>query len=252
MVAIDTLSGMAIAKTTGRTVIYHRIKDTVDTHTEVCILINDHCMKYIVQVTVVSVNKISIDNINQLGVFTNAITSQQPYHVMLTFYHKDGPFTSLPVTNSHSTCYNRSTISEQPVIEQINTLPVYLQQVGFDCLLTVKSPTHPQISQSDVAKAVAVFDKRSGKSYCHLMPTSNSASQRLLSIINDVTMTLQIIAYDFDHSYTVSSTLVEIPFVPSFVLSQQHIKLGSCDATGKIEVWGTNDQLNNLQVTITV
>ena len=42
MVAIDTLSGVAIAKTTGRTAIYHKIKDIVDTHTEVCILINDH------------------------------------------------------------------------------------------------------------------------------------------------------------------------------------------------------------------
>jgi len=36
VVAIDTLSGVAIAKTTGCTAIYHRIKDTVDTHTEVC------------------------------------------------------------------------------------------------------------------------------------------------------------------------------------------------------------------------
>lgn len=42
MVAIDTLSGVAITKTTGRTAIYHKIKDIVDTHTEVYILINDH------------------------------------------------------------------------------------------------------------------------------------------------------------------------------------------------------------------
>ena len=43
MVAIDSLSGVAVAKTTGRTAIYHRIKDVVDTHTEVlCILINEH------------------------------------------------------------------------------------------------------------------------------------------------------------------------------------------------------------------
>ena len=50
MVAIDTLSGVAVAKTTGCTAIYHKIKDIVDTHTEVCVcvrvrvcmLINDH------------------------------------------------------------------------------------------------------------------------------------------------------------------------------------------------------------------
>ena len=188
-----------------------------------------------------TVHNISIDN-NQLGVFTNVMTSQQ-YHVMLTFYHKDGPFTSLTTTTA---CYNNST----PIIHDpsLNTHPVYLQQVGFDCLLIVKSPTHPQISQSDVAKAVAVFDNRSGESYCHLMPTSNSATQRLLSIISDVTMTLQVIAYDFDHSYTVSSTPVRIPLVPSFVLSRQQVKLGSCDPSAKIEVWGTKDQLNNLQV----
>lgn len=194
----------------------------------------------------VKVHNISVDNINQLGVFTNVMTSHQ-YHVMLTFNHKDGPFTPLLAT-THSSCYNHSTASS-PIHDQVTTHPLYLQQVGFDCLLTVKSPTHPQISQSDVAKAVAVFDNRSGESYCHLMPTSNIASQRLLSIINDVTMTLQVIAYDFDHSYTVSSAPVRIPFVPSFVLSQQQIKLGSCDASGKIEVWGTSDQLNNLQVT---
>lgn len=190
------------------------------------------------------VHNVTIDNINQLGVFTNVMTSH-PYHVMLTFYHNNGLFTSLvTTTNAHSSCYNHSTSHDQ-----LNTAPVYLQQVGFDCLLTVKSPTHPQISQLDVAKALAVFDNRSGKSYCHLMPTSNIATQRLLSTISDVTMTLQIIAYDFDHSYTVSSTLVRIPFVPSFVLSQQQIKLGSCDPIGKLEVWGTNDQLNSLQVT---
>ena len=37
MVAIDTLSGVAVAKTTGCTAIYHKIKDIVDTHTEVCV-----------------------------------------------------------------------------------------------------------------------------------------------------------------------------------------------------------------------
>ena len=187
------------------------------------------------------VHNISIDN-DQLGVFTNVMTSQQ-YHVILTFYHKDGPFTSLLST---TTCYNNSIpTSHDP---SLTTHTVYLQQVAFDCLLTVKSHTHPQISQSDVAKAVAVFDNRSGESYCHLMPTSNSATQRLLSIINDVTITLQVIAYDFDHSYSISSAPVRIPFVPSFVLSRQQIKLGSCDPSAKIEVWGTKDQLNNLQV----
>ena len=191
----------------------------------------------------VKVRNVTIDNVNQLGVFTNVMTSH-PYHVMLTFYHNDGPFTSLLATNPHSSCINHSTSHDQ-----LSTASVYLQQVEFDCLLTVKSPTHPQISQLDVAKALAVFDSRSGKSYCHLMPTSNIATQRLLSTINDVTMTLQITAYDFDRSYTVSSALVMIPFVPSFVLSQQQIKLGSCDPIGKIEVWGTNDQLNSLQVT---
>ena len=191
------------------------------------------------QVTVETVHNISIDN-NHIGMFTNVMTSQQ-YHVMLKFYHKDGPFTPSLTT---TTCYNNSTLHNP----SLNTHPVYLQQVGFDCLLTVKSPTHPQISQSDVAKAVAVFDNRSGESYCHLMPTSNSATQRLLSIVSDVTMTLQVIAYDFDHSYTISSAPVRIPFVPSFVLTQQQIKLGSCDPSAKIEVWGTKDQLNNLQV----
>lgn len=194
----------------------------------------------------VKVHNISIDNIIELGLFTNVMTSQQ-YHVMLTFNHKHGPFTSLPIpANAHSTCYNDSVPLPD---DHMITHPMYLQQVGFDCLLTVKSPTYPQISQSDVAKAVAVFDNKSGNSYCHLMPTSNSATQRLLSNINDVTMTLQVIAYDFARSYTVSSTPVRIPFVPSFVLSKQQIRLGSCDTSSEIEVWGTKDQLNNLQVT---
>ena len=61
-------------------------------------------------------------------------------------------------------------------------------------------------------------------------------------------MTLQVIDYDFDHSYTIFSAPVRIPFVPSFVLSQQQIKLRSCDPSAKIEVWGTKGQLNNLQV----
>lgn len=191
----------------------------------------------------VKVHNISVDN--KLGLFTNVMTSQQ-YHVMLTFYHKDGPFTSLL---THPTCYNSSAVPPT-MDDQLTTPPVYLQQVAFDCLVTVKSPAHPHISQSDVAKAVAVFDNRTGNSYCHLMPINNSATQRLLSMINDVTMTLQITAYDFAHSYTVSSAPVRIPFVPSFVLSQHEMKLGSCDVSGKIEVWGTTDQLNNLQVTI--
>ena len=239
MVAIDTLSGVAIAKTTGRTAIYHKIKDVVDTHTEVCVLINDQHSMFTIQVTVVKVHNISIDS--QSEVFTNVMTSQE-YHVMLTFNHKDGPFTPILATTG---CYSNSTGMHDATL---NTQPVYLQQVGFDCLLTVKSPTHPQISQSDVAKAVAVFNNRSGKSYCHLMPTSNSATQRLLSIFNDVTMTLQVVAYDFDHLYTVSPAPVRIPFMPSFVLRQQQIKVGSCDHSTEIEVWGTKDQLTNLQV----
>lgn len=189
----------------------------------------------------VTVHNISVDN--QLGMFTNVMTSQ-PYHVMLTFYHKDGYFT--PLLTTDPACHNTTVESHDPPAIP----PVYLQQIGFDCLLTVKSHTHPQISQSDVAKAIAVFDNRSGTSYCHLMPTNNSATQRLLSIISDVIMTLQVTAYDFDHTYTVMSAPVRIPFVPSFVLNQHEITLGSCDASGKIEVWGTSDNLKSLQVII--
>ncbi|XP_065903533.1 nuclear pore membrane glycoprotein 210-like isoform X3 [Dysidea avara] len=229
VVAIDTLSGVAVAKSTGRTAIYHKIRDVIDTHTEV---------------TVAKIHNITVTNGNQLGQFTNVMTSQ-PYHVMITFHHDNShhgngaTFTPL-ITSPHLACVNGSGGTTPPT--------VYIQQIGFDCVLSIKSPTHPQISQSDVSSAVSVFDNTTGTSYCHLVPTNNKATLRLLSSINDITMTLQVRAYDFTQSYEVFSELVRIPFVPAFVLSSEEVLLGSCDASAKVEVWGTPQQLNNIQV----
>jgi len=243
VVTIDALSGVAVAKSTGQTAVYHKIKDVIDTHTEVpCTLISVHHYM-LLQVTVAKIHNVTVANGNQLKQFTNVMTSQ-PYHVMITFYHDNShhgngaTFTPL-FTSPNPACTNESGATPSRL---------YLQQVEFDCLLIIKSPTHPQISQSDVANAVSVFDSTTGTSYCHLVPASNKAAQRLISSINDITITLQIRAYDFMRSYEVWSEPIQIPFVPAFVLSSEEVWLGSCDASVKVEVWGTPQQLDNIQV----
>lgn len=174
--------------------------------------------------------------------------TSQPYHVVVTFYHDNNhrgngaTFTPL-FTSPNPACANESGATPPRL---------YIQQVVFDCLLDVKSPTHPQISKSDVANAVSVFDNRTGTSYCHLVPTSNKAAQRLISSISDIIITIQMRAYDFTGSYEVWSEPVRIPFVPAFVLSSEEVLLGSCDASVNVEVWGTPQQLENIQVSNTL
>jgi len=177
--------------------------------------------------------------------------TSQPYRVMVMFHHENShhgngaTFTPL-ISSPHPACVNGSG--------DLGTTPpaVYIQQVGFDCLLSIRSPTHPQISQSDVATAISIFDSKTGNSYCHLVPTNNKAAQRLITGINDITMTLQVRAYDFTQSYEVRSDLVRIPFLPAFVLSSEEVMLGSCDARTEVEVWGIPEQLNSLQVSTTL
>ena len=70
MVAIDTLSGVAVAKSTGRTAIYHKIRDVIDTHTEVpAVLISAHhhimfyrllLLRYITSLSLMATNSVNL------------------------------------------------------------------------------------------------------------------------------------------------------------------------------------------------
>ena len=228
VISIQPETGVATALATGRAVIYHKIEDVIDTHTEV---------------SVSKVQEVRFNMTDDLSTFTNAYRQQElgVYRIPVEFLHthSGAKFTLIRVSPKVA-CSKEVNSSEGDV---------YIQQVPFECVLELKDGGN-LLAVRKFIKAESYFDSKSGSSFCNLIPTEDPHAMETLSTISKLSLSLRVKASDRAQTYEVYSNRQSIPFVPAFSLSRKSITLTPSDAAVEITVTGLPKQLQALQVCV--
>eukprot|EP00731_Ephydatia_muelleri_P025269 Em0017g352a len=205
---IQPETGVAMALSTGRAVVYHKIKDIIDTHTEGVAAFHQR---------------------SELG----------PYLVPVQFSHtpSGGEFTPLLISPNRA-CSEEVNASNGAV---------YIQQVQFECLLELKNGGST-LSTERFIVAQSHFDAATGKSYCHLMAVEDVRSVETLATMQGLSLFLRVRAFDFAKTYSEVSRSLGVPFVPAFALSRYKLTLSPSENAADIQVTGSLKQLYTLQV----
>lgn len=235
-------TGVGRAVGVGRTVVYHKQKGAVDTHTEI---------------TVAKVDEVVLDaSLNSLGPFTNGPQQGgEEYGVPVQFLMAAGDDgegassqreTFSPVHTSPSKECLKVTmgIETPPIIGSV----YYIQQVPFECIPELRDQNGVDIGASKYLSAQATFDPHTGKSYCKLLPVESSVSVETLSIRDGLKLSLRVVAFDHARSYSVESQARDVPFEPAFHVSRSEVILSARDTSSEVMVTGLSRQLHTLQV----
>ena len=225
VIRVQPETGVATAISTGRAVIYHKIENIIDTHTEI------------------TVSKVQEVNFNvtekNLPTFTNA--QRQPelgiYKIPVEFLHGTGEFSLLHVSPNPA-------CSEETNITKDGT---YIQQVPFECIIEL-TDSGALLSGCKFIRVEAVFSSIVGKSYCTLYPVEEAHAVETLSTMEGLSLSLQVRAFDLTQTYDVYSSKLSIPFIPAFSLSRSKIVLSPTDTAAEVTVTGLPKQLQALQV----
>ncbi len=214
---IESNSGVGVAKSTGRAVVYHSSHSTVDTHTEI---------------TVSRVNRVGLP-LTSLPSFTNA--RQKPelglYKIPIQFYH------------SGSETFTRLLIS--PACRNISSSNgTYLQQVPFECQLELKTGTNNLLLADKFIAAKSTFDPDTGASYCVLGPAGDVGVAETIATDDGLSLSLKVKV----DSYHFISPCLKVPFVPAFVLNREEVRLGQGETSAVVKVTGLPQQLQGLKV----
>ena len=209
--------------------IYHKIQDVIDTHTEV---------------SVSKVHEVRFNVTDKiLPTFTNAHRQQElgVYRIPVEFLHtQSGAKFTLVRVSPNVACSKEVNSSGEDV---------YIQQVPFECVLELKDGGN-LLSVQKFIKAESYFDSKSGKSFCNLAPMEDRHAMETLSTISKLSLSLRVKASDSTQTYEVYSGHQSIPFVPAFSLSRKSIILTPSDAAVEITVTGLPKQLQALQVCV--
>ena len=228
VISIQSETGVATALSTGRAVIYHKIQDVIDTHTEV---------------TVSKVQGIQFNITDTLPIFTNAQRQRElgAYRIPVEFLHaQNGAEFALIQVSPKVACSSEVNSSEGDI---------YIQQVPFECLLELNDGGS-MLNVQKFIKAESYFDPKSGRSFCNLIPIEDHHAVETLSTITKLSLLLRVKASDRTQTYEVHSSHLSTPFIPAFSLSRKSIVLTPSDATVEITVTGLPKQLRSLQVCI--
>ena len=230
-------TGVGRALSVGRTVIYHKIKDIVDTHTEI------------------TVDKVAHVTFNvsreQLQPFTNSHRRDEAggYHVPVDFL--------LP-NRDHLTPIHTSPNKECVKIK-MDALPTspqgihYIQQVPFDCQLELNDHMGADAMATKFIEAQATFDPYSSASYCKLLPSPrNINSGEALSTRDGLKLSMKVMAYDFSRTYFIVSESLDVPFIPAFFVSRKKVLLNAADTSVEVTISGLPQQLQALKVSISL
>ena len=238
VIQLSPETGVGVARSPGRAVIYHKIKGVSDTHTEITV-------KRVEEVVVKG-------NERERPPFTNAPRQKELglYSILVSFYHTHGDgttgtsdkgyFTSL-LTSPHPACANEVGV---PVGG------VYIQQVPFHCLLELRDGETVLESERFIS-AEPHFDHRYGTSSCVLLPSGDQHALEFLSTKERLSLGLKVKAFDSAGTYEVFSTPHPVPILPAFSVSRENVTLSSADPSTTITVTGLPRQLQAIQVRVT-
>ncbi len=228
VVQIESNTGVGMARSTGRAVVYHSSHSTVDTHTEI---------------TVSKINRIGFPlPSTSLPSFTNGHRKSELgfYKIPVEFYHS-GSETFSPLLISPA-CRNISN----------DSTGTYLQQVEFECQLELKTGNNSPLLAARFIVADSTFDPDTGESYCTLGPTEDMIVAETISTDNGLSLTLQVKVVDRLDTYQITSPNLKVPFVPAFVLNREEVRLGPGETSAVVKVTGLPQQLQSLKVSLYV
>lgn len=229
IVSLQPDTGVGTAISPGTTVIYHKILEVIDTHTEI---------------TVSKVSEVLFNTSAGLNTFTNAPRQQElgDYRVRVDFYHsgKDEQFSLIQVSP------NKACAEEVGITDPTDA--VFIQQVPFECLLELKDRNGNTLPATKYFTSEAYFDGKSGLSFCKLGGTDDPVASETLAIIDGLSLMLTARAFDSSQSYEVFSRGLGIPFIPAFSLNRQRIILNKKEQSTEIRVTGLPRQLQSLKV----
>ncbi len=232
MVELLPDSGVGQAMAVGRTVVYHKIKEVIDTHTEI---------------TVAKVNHVAFNVSGNLKTFTNGERSSMlgNYRIPVEFLlPNDEPF-SLIHSSPNKECLKHAANGDIDV----SSIPFgglyYIQQVPFKCQLQLTDRTGADAMATSYIEARAVFDPYTGQSFCELRPLDNPEG---LASREGLRLSLKVTAFDLSNTYSVFSESLVIPFLPAFHLSRSGVMLGAMETTTEVTVTGLFHILQSLEV----
>ena len=226
IIRIQPETGVATVLSTGRAIVYHKIQDVIDTHTEIAIT---------------KVQEVIINVGESLPTFTNARLQQElgVYTIPVKFLQAaTGEEFSLLHVGPNKGCLTEVNASEHGT---------YIQQVPFQCILEMKGNRNV-VSASKFVQAEAVFESTTGRSFCQLNALEDDHAVEMLSTMEELSLVLVVKAYDYARTYEVFSKNMKIPFLPAFSVSRKHLILSPTDTDAEISVTGLPEQLQALQV----
>ena len=232
IVSIQPDTGVGTAVSPGTTVIYHKIQDVIDTHTEI---------------TVSKVSEVVFNISSGLSTFTNALRQKElgDYRVRVDFYHSGGDEEfSLIQVSPNKAC------AEEVGVADIDD--VFIQQVPFECVVELRDRDRNNLPAAKFFTTESYFDGKSGLSFCKLGGTSDPVSSETLAVMDGLSLSLTARAFDIEETYDVSSPALGIPFIPAFSLNRQRIMLSKREHSTQVRVTSLPRQLQSLKVSLTI
>ena len=190
IVTLQPDTGVGTAISPGTTVVYHKILEVIDTHTEI---------------TVSKVSEVVFNTSSGLSVFTNAPRQEElgDYRIRVDFCHSGEEEQFSPIQVSP----NKVCAEEVGITNPSDESQLFIQQVPFECILELKDRDGVALPAAKYFTSEAHFDGRSGLSYCKLGGTSDPLSSETLAVIDGLSLMLTVRAFDSSQTYQVFSQI---------------------------------------------
>lgn len=230
---VEGESGVGLALAVGRTVIYHKMHDVIDAHTEI---------------TVAKVGQIVFDvDSSNVPTFTNGRRLRElgDYLIPVRFLQVNGEEFSPLHSSPDKECLRR-TSGNQGVWEG-----AWLQQVPFECHLELREHDGSNAMAVEYVVTETTFDQSTGATFCKLLPLDTDAAKRL-SVRDSLQLSLKVVAFDLPRTYSVTSEKLDIPFVSAFYIERKEVILSGEDSSTELIVRGLPKLLQTLKVSIYV
>ena len=227
-------TGVGRAVGVGTTVVYHKVKDTTDTHTEIT-------------VAKVAGVVLSSNSTHALGTFTNGHRPAESgdYLLPVAFNMPGGEQFSPVHTSPNKECLKVAMgIEKLPPLGKV----YYIQQVLFDCRAELQDRRGMDVMTHKYVVAQPTFDPYTGEYFCKLAPVESPGSSESLSVKDELRLSVVVEAYDFARSYSVLSEKQDVPFEPGFYLSRREVIISAMDLSSELTVTGLTHQLNTIKV----
>ncbi|XP_077992157.1 nuclear pore membrane glycoprotein 210-like [Glandiceps talaboti] len=212
VLSIDRQAGIAVAKRPGTTTIYQNISENFVTHTEI---------------TVHPIRHVYIDS-NTIAYVSNLVrSSSYSFPVLLgSTSHVKGENCSEEL----ATVYNK----------------LVLHSVPFRCNMAFQDK-HIEIKAHDLFQVYADFDVDTGQYLCIVSQLESGYSAQLLSTIN-TNLQLSVTVLRQEHQQEVQSSVLSLPFIPGFHVSQSEISLSNAHPNGELLIQGVKKVRDTVRV----